>query len=347
MMTILVTGADGFIGSNFVKYTLQSQPNVHLALVCSWRRGGVGDRLQHVLQRTAAGSDRVTILTHDLNAPFSHLMREKIGKMNVTTIVNFAAESHVDRSIENPADVIQNNVMSTVNMLELARGLSSLSAFFQISTDEVYGPAVNGYKHKEWDAIIPSNPYAASKASQEAIATSYWRTYGVPVIITNTMNNIGPMQSADKFLPMVIRKVIRGETVGIHAVDGVVGSRFYLHAENHADAIFKLINSASRFHSHEGSGLVSDRPTRVNVVGEREVDNLTFAKMIAKELGRELNYELVDAHSSRPGHDLRYALDDSLMKDLGWSPPVGLEKAVYQTVNWYKAFPQWLNVYIE
>lgn len=345
-MNILVTGADGFIGSNFVKHTLKNTEH-NLILVCSWRRGGIGDRLEFISKRTSDFWERVTVITHDLCGPFSALKKKSIKGMKIDSIVHFAAESHVDRSIDNPSDVIHNNVMTTVNMLELSREIENLKSFFQISTDEVYGPAEGDYRHKEWDPIIPSNPYSASKAAQEAIAVSYWRTYGVPVIITNTMNNIGPMQSADKFFPMVIRKAIRGETVGIHSVDGVVGSRFYLHAENHADAIFRLVNKVTHYNAPGRMGPFSDRPMRANVVGEKEIDNLSFAKMIAESAGYALHYELVDAHSSRPGHDLRYALDGSLMEEMGWTPPIELEAAVKETVNWYKANPEWLNVVIE
>ncbi len=343
---VLVTGADGFIGSHFVDYMLR-RTDRDLVLVCGWRRGGLGERLRALSLSHGSWRDRVKVFTHDLAAPFSSLDTEKINSAGVSHIVHFAAESHVDRSIVEPADVIRNNVMVTVNSLDLARNIKGLKSFVQISTDEVYGAAEGDYCHKEWDPIIPSNPYSASKAAQEAIATSYWRTYGVPVIITNTMNNIGQRQSADKFLPMIIRKVLSGETVGIHSVDGTVGSRYYLHAANHADAINFILDSAVNYPAPGRVEPFSTRPLRANVVGELELSNLHLARIVAEEVGKPLVYDLVDAHSSRPGHDLRYALDGSFMESLGWTPPVPLIDSIKSTVRWYLDNPEWLDVVIE
>jgi dTDP-glucose 4,6-dehydratase len=346
MDAILVTGADGFIGSHFVDYALRNTDK-NLVLVCSWRRGGMGHRLRSLSSMMESLGDRVCVITHDLSAPFSTLDVDTIRSLGVSHIVHFAAESHVDRSISHPSDVIKNNVMVTINALDLARKISGLKSFVQISTDEVYGAATGKYCHKEWDPIIPSNPYSASKASQEAIAISYWRTYDVPVILTNTMNNIGERQSADKFLPMVISRVLSGEPVGIHSVDGVVGSRFYLHAANHADAILSILDSAVSYRAPGRSEPFSHRPFRANIVGERELNNLELSKIIAEEVGSPLFYDLVNAHTSRPGHDLRYALDGSFMEGRGWLPPVPLEDSIKSTVRWYLDHPEWLDVYIE
>ena len=344
---ILVTGADGFIGSHFVDYVLK-HTNRRLLLVCGWRRGGIGQRLRSVQsQNMSEWSDRVSVFSHDLAHPFSMLDAMSVNRFGVDHVVHFAAESHVDRSIKSPADVIQNNVMVTVNMLDLSRQIVGLKSFVQISTDEVYGAAPGDYCHKEWDPIIPSNPYSASKAAQEACAIAYWRTYGVPVILTNTMNNIGERQTADKFLPMVIRRVLSGEVVDIHSVNNVVGSRFYLHAFNHADAINFVLNSALQYEAPGRDGPFSDRPFRANIVGELELDNLELAKIVAEEVGKTLNYRLVDAHSSRPGHDLRYALDGSFMESKGWLPPVPLVSSIKQTVRWYLNNREWLDVVIE
>lgn len=343
---LLVTGADGFIGSHFVHHML-TKTDRNLLLVCGWRRGGMGERLRTLASMHSGWRDRVTVMTHDLSAPFSSFDADRIEAIGVSDIVHFAAESHVDRSIVEPADVIRNNVMVTVNLLDLARKIPDLNSFVQISTDEVYGPAEGSYCHKEWDPIIPSNPYSASKAAQEAIAVSYWRTFGVPVIITNTMNNIGQRQSADKFLPMIVRKVLAGETVCIHSANGVVGSRYYLHAANHADAIRCLLDRAVNYPAPGRVGPFARRPFRANVVGELELTNLELAQIVAKEVGKPLVYDLVDAHTSRPGHDLRYALDGSKMRDLGWEPPVPLVESIRSTVRWYLDNPEWLDVFIE
>ena len=344
---ILVTGADGFIGAHFVDYVLE-KTNKRLLLVCGWKRGGIGQRLRDVQSKShERWKERVSVFSHDLSHPFSMLDAINVNRFGVDHIVHFAAESHVDRSITNPEDVIQNNVMVTVNTLNLARKIVGLKSFVQISTDEVYGAAPGDYCHKEWDPIIPSNPYSASKAAQEAIAISYWRTYGVPVILTNTMNNIGQRQSSDKFLPMVIRKVLEGGVVDIHSVNDVVGSRFYLHAHNHADAINFVLNSAVQYSVPGRVGPFSDRPFRANVVGELELSNLELANIVADEIGKQLKYRLVDAHSSRPGHDLRYALDGSLLESKGWVPPWPLVSSIRDTVRWYCENRDWLDVVIE
>ena len=176
------------------------------------------------------------------------------------------------------------------------------------------GPAAKGHAHKEWvNQYFPSNPYSASKAAQESIVFSYWRTYGLPIMITNTMNLIGEMQDPEKFLPMTMRKIMKGETVTIHgSLQGEIGSRFYLHARNQADALLYLLNQNFPTYGQ------SQTPEKFHIVGEREVNNLELAQMIAKYLEKPLKYEIVDFHTSRPGHDLRYALDGSKLATAGW-----------------------------
>ena len=211
----------------------------------------------------------------------------------------------------------------------------------QISTDEVYGPAPLGYAHQEWiDQHLPSNPYSASKAAQEDVAFSYWRTYGVPLAITNTMHIIGETQDTEKFFPMTMKKILSGEKMTIHGnpETGEIGSRFYLHARNQADAL--LFTLQQNFPAY---GEV-DMPLRYHIVGEREVDNLEMANLIADAMGKKLNYEVVDFHSSRPGHDLRYALDGSKIADVGWKAPISLEESIQRTVNWTLAHPEWLEM---
>lgn len=342
MRKVLVTGPDGFIGSHCVEHLLTST-DWDIVCVASWRHDGIPERLSssvHVMSNL----DRVQFLTHDLTAPFSALMKLKLT--GVTDVIHFAADSNVDRSITHPADVIKNNVNVTLTMLELARELPALKSFIQISTDEVYGPATDGYFHREWDAIIPSNPYSGSKAAQEAIAISYWRTYGVPVVITNTMNNIGERQSADKFLPKIIRCVLNGDTIPIHAIGDTVGSRTYLHARNHSDACKYIIKNelVSHYPAPGRPGPHASIPSRYNVVGDVEMNNLDLALKVGDIIGKKANVELVDAHSSRPGHDLRYALDGRKMHDAGWMAPVGFESSLRKTVKWYLENPQWLEV---
>jgi dTDP-glucose 4,6-dehydratase len=274
----------------------------------------------------------VTILHADLTAPIGERLGHRIGPVDY--IWNIASESHVDRSIEDPRPFIENNVSLAITMLDYAR-IAKPEVFCQISTDEVFGPAPAGILHGEWAPHIPSNPYSASKSAQEAIAISYWRTFGVPVILTSTMNNIGERQDPEKFVPMCIRRILRGEVVTIHGTPEHIGSRFYLHARNHADALLFLTKKGATNYPD------ADRPDKFNVVGEEEIDNLTLANMIADILGKPLNYKLLDFHSARPGHDLRYALDGSKLKNLGWEPPVKLRESLEHMIAWTLDHEEW------
>lgn len=280
--------------------------------------------------------DRVRIVTHDLIAPISSLMIEDIGPIDY--IINMASESHVDRSITSPVPFIKNNVDLALNMLEYARVVKP-KAFVQISTDEVYGPMETSVPHLEWSTTLPSNPYSASKAAQEAIAISYWRTYSVPVIITNTMNNFGERQDPEKYLPKIIRAILTDQIVTVHGTPTDIGSRFWLHARNHADALLWLLQIQTpkmfpEFH----------RPERFNVVGDKQINNLEMAQLVAEVLDKPLKFVLEDFHSTRPGHDPHYGLDGRLMKAYGWNPPMDLESSLEKTIRWYQDHPKWLKL---
>jgi len=340
---ILLTGADGFIGSHFLEHALENT-DYDILCICSWRHDGIPERISNS-KYYQSNSSRVRFYTHDLSAALGPILRQRLK--DVEHVVHFAADSNVDRSIIEPADVINNNVKVTLNLLEWARTKEGLKSFVQISTDEVYGAAHDDYLHKEWDPIIPSNPYSASKACQEAIAVSYWRTFGVPVVITNTMNNIGEKQHPDKFLPMIIRNLRDGKTIPIHAVNGVVGSRFYLHARNHADAVLNIIDRHEEIPQYPSPGRKlphNDRPLRLNVVGDKEMSNNELVQMIGDIMDVIPNDHLVDAHTSRPGHDLRYALDGTKMREWGWAAPVSFEDSLTKTVRWYLDNEEWLDL---
>lgn len=327
-MRAIITGAAGFAGSHAVRHFL-TETTWELVLPVSYDHKGLPSRLESAVQ----GFDptRYRVVNADLAHPLSSATLQDFGQPDY--IINYASQSHVDRSITHPAPFILNNVNLIVNMLEFARSLPALSAFIQISTDEVYGPAPTGHNHAEWEAVLPSNPYSGSKAAQEAIAISYWRTYNVPLVITNTMNLVGEMQDEEKFVSKIVASLKSGEKIGIHAnSDGsVIGSRFYLHARNLADAVLFLIKRGdiSRYHGRQ-----TDRPDRWNIVGEREINNLEMAKWVAELSGKELKYELVDFHTSRPGHDLRYSLDGAKLHREGWRAPVALEEGMKRILNW-------------
>ena len=342
MPHVILTGASGFVGSHTLRHLL-TETDWTIACPVSFRHKGVPERITVAMQDHPEWWDRVNIVRHDLAAPIGKITFKSLGGDRCDYVLNLASQSHVDRSIAHPAPFIYNNVGVVVEIFDAARRMDNLKAFVQVSTDEVYGPAPAGHNHTEWEPILPSNPYAASKAAQEAIAISYWRTFGVPLIITNTMNIIGETQDSEKFIPMTIKAALSGEPMTIHASpDGQIGSRFYLHARNQADALLFLLRTLG-----EGGRLTwrpeISRPHRYHVVGEREVDNLQMAVMVADFAGCDLKYQTIDFHSSRPGHDLRYALDGSRIEALGWKAPVPLEESLRRTVEWTLAHPEWLS----
>ena len=348
-MRICVTGAGGFCGHHFLEHVL-SVTGWDAVATDSFRHRGTCDRIAQVLAGDPGTGgrpwrDRVTVITQDLTAPFSPQAAYTVaGPDGLDYLIAMASESHVDRSITDPAAFIQNNTAVILNTLELARQLR-LQAVVVISTDEVYGPAEPGRPHAEWSPVLPSNPYAASKAAQEAIAVSYWRTYGVPVIITNTMNMIGERQHPEKYVPKVLRAALDGEPVTIHGTPGNIGSRHYLHARNMADAVLFLLRETrpAMFPAHARPGQVTaGRPDRYNIAGPDRVDNLTLAQMIAADAGRPLLYRLEDFHSARPGHDPHYGLDTAKITALGWKPPVPFAESLQRTVTWTMGHPEWL-----
>ena len=212
---------------------------------------------------------------------------------------------------------------------------------FSGNTDEVNGTAPFYHNYSEGDRLNPGNPYSASKASQEMICRAYSNTYKLPIIITRTMNVFGERQHPEKFIPSTIRKVLNGETVIIHAdpTKTKSGSRFYIHARNVAKAVHFLLENVN-----EWLDKIDASSGVFNIVGEKELSNLEVAQFIAKVLNKELKYEMVDFHSSRPGHDLRYALDGKKMYLLGWRLPKSLEESLTKTIQWYLNHPRWLNL---
>jgi dTDP-glucose 4,6-dehydratase len=233
--------------------------------------------------------------------------------------------------------------MGTAHLLEYARKLENkLELFLYFSTDEIFGSAPPGVAYGEYDRYNSTNPYSASKAAAEELCVAYENTYKIPMMITHTMNVFGERQTPEKFIPLCVNKVRKGEKVYIHsnAEKTQAGSRFYIHARDVADAIHFLITT-----NPESPHKIFNQPMcrKFNIVGKEEVDNLTLAKMIAKAQNKELNYELVDFHSSRPGHDLRYALSGDLMRSLGWEPKIALSQRIEEVTKWYIDNIRWLG----
>lgn len=343
MKRVLLTGASGFIGFHCLKYFLE-KTDWFIVCLDSFRHKGTYSRLSEL----DLNPDRTLVLKHDLCVPIDDVLKNKIlgrdSKLvdgHIDIIINMASDSAVERSVSNPGNCWRNNCELIYNMLELARTIKP-KVFFQVSSDEVYGDCPEDYSHKEWDVILPSNPYAASKAAQEALAISYYRTFNVPVVITNTMNTIGTCQDKEKFLPKIIWKVATDQVMDIYSdtmPDGSlkIGTRFYLHAENHADVFVWLSDkNVSLFENGEPV------PDRYNVVGDLELNNLDLALMVAELMGKKLKYNLVKSNSARPGYDKRYALDGSKLKNLGWNPPLEFKEGLKNIIDWTMKHPWWI-----
>ena len=324
---IVFTGAAGFIGSHMIEHFLK-ETDWDIIVLDKLTYASMGfDRLKDI---ECFDEKRVKVFTTDLNEPISVGVAKEIGEVDY--IVNLASESHVDNSITDPVNFVQNNVNLVLNMLEWAREMKGLKKFLQFSTDEVYGTAPEGVDYKEGDRFNPGNPYSASKAAQECIATSYRNTYGIPIVITNTMNVIGERQHPEKYVPLCIRKILNGETITIHANKDKTkaGTRFYIHARNVAKAVHFILTETDELLDN-----IDATKGKFNIVGEKELDNLELAQMIAKILGKELKYEMVDFHSSRKGHDLRYGLSGEKLYNLGFRFPKKLEESLNKTIQWY------------
>ena len=316
--TILVTGGCGFIGSHFVEHVVK---NTDWDIIVIDKLSYASYGLDRHRKMSLLKNDRIRLFTWDLEKGIPEFLTKEIG--HVDYIVHMAAETHVDNSIETPVPFIHNNIMSTVSMLEYARKIKDLKIFFYFSTDEVYGPALGDKMYREDERHNPTNPYSASKSGAEGICMAYRNTYKVPVMRVNVMNAFGEMQHTEKFIPKVIQKILTGETIQIHAYPDKKrsGTRFYIHARNIAAAVLFLIEKGEIGECY-------------NITGEKEVSNLEMAQFIARVIGKELKYEMVDFHSSRPGHDLRYGLDGEKMEKMGWKLPISFEKSLEKTIIW-------------
>jgi dTDP-glucose 4,6-dehydratase len=325
--TILITGGCGFIGHHFVEHILV---NTDWDIIIFDKLTYASYGLERLRDTGALNSSRVKLFTYDLSHPISVGLRKELH--NINYIVHMAADTHVDNSIAAPVPFIRNNVMSTVYMLEFARILKNLEIFFYFSTDEVFGPALGGKLFKEWERHKPTNPYSASKSAAEQICIAYENTYKTPLMIVNVMNAFGERQHVEKFIPLCIKKMLNDEKVYIHSYPDMKrsGTRFYIHGRNIAAAVLFLINN----------GTIGEK---YNISGEREVSNLEMAQLIAKFVGKELKYEMVNFHPNRPGHDLRYGLDGSKLFNMGFKLPVDFEESLQKMVKWTLENRKWLE----
>ena len=338
-MKILVTGGAGFIAHHLVSQILK---NTDWEVVTLDRLDFSGNlnRLQDILQDfSPEDRSRVRVVFHDLKAAVNPLIAADIGKVDY--ILHLAAGSHVDRSIEYPMEFVMDNVVATCNILDYARGLDHLERFVYFGTDEVFGPAPKGIDYKENDRYNSTNPYSASKAGGEELAVAFENTYGLPVYITHTMNVFGQRQHPEKYIPKCIKNIRDGRPITIHSdpTKTIPGSRHYIHAEDVSDALLFLLQQPTVVESNWGGA----KCPKFNIVGAEELNNLELAKLIAEAQGKDLIYELVDFHSARPGHDLRYALSGEKMKKMGWEPQ-NIRSRITEVVEWTLANERWIEL---
>ena len=340
MKRALITGGAGFIAHHLIGQILERTDWEIVSLDRLDYSGNLNRLHDLMLTFDPEVRKRVKIVHHDLKAELNPLVCSEVG--NVDYIIHLAAGSHVDRSIDYPMEFVMDNVVGTVNILEFARTQKNLERFVYFSTDEVFGPAPDGIKYKENDRYNSTNPYSATKAAAEEIAVAYENTYGLPIYITHTMNVFGERQHPEKFIPMCIKRARDGESVTIHSdsTKTIPGSRHYIHAEDVADAVLFLLDYEGEFEKTWGGA----KCPKFNIVGSEELNNLDLATIIAEAQGKELKYEMVDFHSSRPGHDLRYALDGDKMKQLGWQPAKSVRERIAEVTKWTLDNERWITL---
>jgi dTDP-glucose 4,6-dehydratase len=317
-MKVLVTGGAGFIGSNFVRHLLKSRQDVHITNFDKLTYAGNPESLADL-----AGDPRYQFVRGDIADPKAV---NSIFESGFDAIVNFAAETHVDRSIEDASPFLNTNILGTHCLLEAARRFH-LPRFIHISTDEVYGSAPAGVSFTEEATLDPRSPYAASKASADHFVAAYANTYGVSAVILRCTNNFGPFQFPEKLIPLIIANAREDKSLPIYG-DGLQ-ERDWLFVEDYCRAIALALEKA--------------KPGSVyNVSAGTPQPNLKIVRTILQHLGKPES--LMQYVKDRPGHDRRYALDSSkIHRELGWSPVVSFEEGIRRTIDWYQANSAWLD----
>jgi dTDP-glucose 4,6-dehydratase len=338
MKTVMVTGGAGFIGSNFVHYLLRTEPDVQIINVDALTYAGSLENLKDI-----SDDQRHVFVNGDIcNAEF---VEQSLRKYQVDTVVHFAAETHVDRSILGPRQFMETNILGTFTLLEETRKFwlqeQKLSAqnvrFHHVSTDEVFGslsPAEPAWT--EESPYAPNSPYAASKAASDHLVRSYGHTYGLPITITNCSNNYGPYQFPEKLIPLIILNAMEGKPLPVYGDGQQI--RDWLHVEDHCDAIHLVLKK----------GTVG---STYNIGGENQPANLTIVETICEILDEVLagskyvpHKNLIEFVKDRPGHDRRYDMDiRKISTELNWHPRHSLTDGLLDTVNWYISHPEWVS----
>lgn len=319
MTCILVTGGAGFIGSNFVRYAFHHHPNWRIVNLDKLTYAGNPDNLKDI-QADPSSSQRYRFVHGDITDP--ECVRAIFSEEHFDYALNFAAETHVDRSIGDPGDFIQTDVYGTYVLLEAAKEFG-LSRFIQISTDEVYGSIEEG-SFTEDSPLNPRNPYSASKAGADRLAYSYFATYGLDVVITRASNNYGPYQYPEKLIPLFVTNALEDKPLPLYG-DGR-NVRDWLHVEDHCSALeFVLLNA--------GAGEV------YNIGGGNERMNIEITQLILETLGKPKS--LIRPVEDRKGHDRRYSISTDKLRTLGWNPGHDFESGIVETIRWYEQHRSW------
>jgi dTDP-glucose 4,6-dehydratase len=316
-MRILVTGGAGFIGSNFVRHMVRKYRDYEVVVLDKLTYAGRKENLHDVW-------DKITFIKGDI------AKKEDVEKAvkNCDYIVNFAAETHVDRSIIEAGTFVLTDVYGVYNLLEAARK-HEISKFEQISTDEVYGQIPEG-SFKEEDKLEPRNPYSATKAAAELLCQSYFETYGLPIVITRSSNNYGPYQHPEKLIPKTIIYALLNKPIPVYGKGENV--RDWLYVEDNCEAIDLVLHKGKNGETY-------------NIAAKQELKNIEVVKAILKLVKKPES--LIQFVEDRPGHDLRYSLNIEKIKALGWKPKVKFGEGIKRTVEWYKQNMEWWKTIVE
>jgi dTDP-glucose 4,6-dehydratase len=314
-MKLLITGGSGFIGSNFIRLMIASHPDLEIINLDLLTYAGNPDNLKGIDK-----DPRYTFIKGDICD--RDIVNAILKKNQISAIIHFAAESHVDRSIIDSSDFVRTNVTGTYNLLECAR-LHSIQKFMHISTDEVYGSTPEG-SFTETDMLSPSSPYSASKAGSDLLALSYFKTHKLPVIVTRCTNNYGPFQFPEKLIPFFVTNLIEGKKVPVYGTGKNV--RDWIHVNDHCRALEFLFRKGV--------------PGEIyNIGGGNEKTNLEITNKILSLLKRDKS--MIDYVKDRPGHDFRYSVDCSKLRSLGWIPEYSFDEGLAATVTWYARNEWW------
>jgi dTDP-glucose 4,6-dehydratase len=322
----LVTGGAGFIGSNFIRFMLERYKNYRIINLDLLTYAGNLENLKDIETNANYSFIRGDICDRSL-------VERIVSENNIDYIINFAAESHVDRSIEDPEIFIKSNVLGTQVLLDAAKKYN-INKYLQISTDEVYGSLGSTGYFTENTPLSPNSPYSASKASADLLVRAYYKTFGINVNITRCSNNYGPYQFPEKLIPLIIHNAINGKKIPVYG-DGL-NIRDWLHVNDHCSAIDSVLHN----------GKIGEV---YNIGGNNEKTNIEIVKTIIKIISKKLpqrgvSESLITFIEDRKGHDRRYAIDSTkISRELGWEPQISFEEGIGMTVDWYLKNTNWLN----